>query len=698
MFRLARRFFIVAWLAVTTPALAAEPRRTLTQHDFVQQSVEFNRKTLVDAYRDVGKRDPRWDDAAIKFLDALAVTWGNQPHHRMYVQQNVATSEQLVQLGEAAVKAGCDDPMVRYALGRKIQDSGPSERAHKLVRDGQAELMTSKYPAHRKRAALTAVRGLEEDAEARKKLDAQLADLLLESLKGPIINDAHRRLLLDEVQEQLRELGPDAAAYYDRVIKQEGADPWVVAMLAGEYHIDEAWRARGSGFANTVTEEGWKGFRDNLKLAEESYMKAVRAQPHLPDAFTMMITVSMGKSDGRHRAWFDKAVAAQLDYLDAYNRVYGAMLPRWGGSYVEMLEVGISAARTGRFDTLAPLQFISAVSRVTNDNQRGGGKWDVWSNPETYKIAADVFTQYAEKLRPDQGSGWYRAYHAAVAWRIGKYDEARRQLDLAGENAELAAFGNVDAPGDLASSQIYGLTGPQAADYTKAIELYDARQMEQAHNLFKDLLAKLPADDKGQLYLRDRVFYLDAARNFAMGKQVDLMPTTGRLSGWKPDLGTWWMEKEGTILGESDNRGLAMFYDINFGRRYEITAKVEVLTPRTTRWANAGIYLGFVSWTDHYGVFPDIWGGGTAIKVGPKLQGNPMPLEKVNTIHATLWDSKLTVTVNGKPLNIMGPLPEEFQRHSGAGVGTYLYRQPGQRMRVHEFKIRKLDKEPAPAE
>ena len=47
--------------------------KAYTEHDYRQQLLEFNHRTIVDAYQQVGHHDPKWDDAAKKFLEAMAV-------------------------------------------------------------------------------------------------------------------------------------------------------------------------------------------------------------------------------------------------------------------------------------------------------------------------------------------------------------------------------------------------------------------------------------------------------------------------------------------------------------------------------------------------------------------------------------------------------------------------------------------------
>src|SRR4051794_13233460 len=75
--------FLMA-LALFAPAVrgdipgAADPKAR-TRHDFIRTRLAFNQRTLAGAYQAVGKRDPKWDDAAVKFLDAMAVYYTYMP-------------------------------------------------------------------------------------------------------------------------------------------------------------------------------------------------------------------------------------------------------------------------------------------------------------------------------------------------------------------------------------------------------------------------------------------------------------------------------------------------------------------------------------------------------------------------------------------------------------------------------------------
>src|SRR5438094_10064488 len=71
-----RAFVIVALLprpSISPAALpGGEDPKAYTEHDYRRQLLEFNTRTIVGAYKDVGKRDRKWDDSAIRLLEAMA--------------------------------------------------------------------------------------------------------------------------------------------------------------------------------------------------------------------------------------------------------------------------------------------------------------------------------------------------------------------------------------------------------------------------------------------------------------------------------------------------------------------------------------------------------------------------------------------------------------------------------------------------
>jgi len=153
-------------LAVSSPpgARAAIPGgddpKAYTQHDLLRARLDFNRRTLVGAYKEVGVRNAKWDDEAVKFLDAMATYFTYPPAEPIYQTVPIPTFDEYVKLGQAAADAGCTDPLVQYCRGAVLLDRGdPADRndAARLVERSVRPLKVRKYPAYRVRSAIARV-------------------------------------------------------------------------------------------------------------------------------------------------------------------------------------------------------------------------------------------------------------------------------------------------------------------------------------------------------------------------------------------------------------------------------------------------------------------------------------------------------------------------------------------------------------
>src|SRR5687767_15569515 len=106
MFSQLPRIVVLACLVSGGIALAAAPNKPRTAHDVIRLTEEYNRKTLVEPYQQVGKRDRKWDDAAVKFLDVASVYWVNSSQGRLYAKPE-PTAAQALAAGQAVLDQGC---------------------------------------------------------------------------------------------------------------------------------------------------------------------------------------------------------------------------------------------------------------------------------------------------------------------------------------------------------------------------------------------------------------------------------------------------------------------------------------------------------------------------------------------------------------------------------------------------------------
>lgn len=96
---------------------------------------------------------------------------------------------------------------------------------------------------------------------------------------------------------------------------------------------DYAWKARGGGWADSVTDEGWRLFGDRLQQAAQQLHEAARLKEKCPVYWSTAQHVALGIQMDRpqYDAVFRQAIAQFPDYVGIYNHRAEYLLPRWYG-------------------------------------------------------------------------------------------------------------------------------------------------------------------------------------------------------------------------------------------------------------------------------------------------------------------------------------------------------------------------------
>lgn len=104
-------------------------------------------------------------------------------------------------------------------------------------------------------------------------------------------------------------------------------------FVEGVYWYAYAWRARGSGYASSVSEEGWKIYRDRLKKSKQAFADILRTDRACPAVYARMLDamVSIGDKEGDLKAVFDKGVKQYPDYHNIYFAMARFYSPKWHG-------------------------------------------------------------------------------------------------------------------------------------------------------------------------------------------------------------------------------------------------------------------------------------------------------------------------------------------------------------------------------
>ena len=563
--------------------------------DFAQAALKWNLNTTVEAYQRVGLKSPAWDEAALRLLDMSA---------RIAAGVDDPPSEdELLAAAEQVRAAGCSDPLVLHTLGWISLRHGKATQSEAYLRRAVEGYRTVKYPrSHAWLAPLCLAEACQDlGGEQQKEVD-QWLDLATQwvaeaAAEGPFA-PYEQRVLWRDLANTLR-LGDGSGAnvgllksrgklLYEALAANPHADPWIVHMAEASYLSNQAWEARGGDWAVSVTEQGWRDFKEGLTQARPRLLQAWELHPEYPEAATEMMSLLIGLGTERSeiRRWFDRAVAGQFDWSPAYDCYVWALRPRWGGSHEEMYDFGLECLATKRFDTCVPQLLYQILLAITEEE----ANTEFWQRPGLYANLQTLFTGLlAEPRRVTEQTCWKSVY-AAVAWRCGYPLDARPLLDELGEQVVATAFTkDLGVPLALAKGEVLADTGPLGARVRATASLEHRGEIAAALPLFEKLAAEC-TDPGAVVYLQDRVIALQRENALAQGEWVDLTPSED-FAGWQKVLGKWALTEDGAIEATPGSGGALLLCNMRVPDAYEIRVDLEL--PSAPSSAEGGIVVGY---------------------------------------------------------------------------------------------------------
>jgi tetratricopeptide (TPR) repeat protein len=301
---------------------------------------EWNKSTLVDDYEKVGHKNKAWDKEAKAALLAFA-----QARCRRGDTATVATD--MERSVKAAVSAGCDDPLIkylhlRYTVGLPMKVNADGAKAYV---ESARELVQSRYSSIRKLyASLRAAEALKSANKGRTNTPPEIHFHRRSALSHlqQVLGD--KRTPIQEVYEACTEL-LDAVKvnrqqfeeYYfllEKPLFANWSNEALAHLVKGDFYISYAWKARGTGYAYTVTEEAAKLFEARLALAEKALEKAWSIDPTIDTIPLRMMTVELGQGKGRERMelWFKRVMQLNPNCYQACSHKLYYLEPKWYGT------------------------------------------------------------------------------------------------------------------------------------------------------------------------------------------------------------------------------------------------------------------------------------------------------------------------------------------------------------------------------
>ena len=199
-------------------------------------------------------------------------------------------------------------------------------------------------------------------------------------------------------------------------------------LLKGEAYLQMAWNARGGGYANKVSQAGWKAFAEKLSVAEEALKKAWELDPKDSRIPTLMIRVDEGQQKPRDdmELWFSRAMALSPNNYDACKNKLHYLYPQWYGSREDMIAFGKECVSSTNWGGLVPITLVDAhFDFATYSLDTDEARQAYWKRPDVWPDIKAAYDRYFA-LNPKE-SDLYKNY-ASFAY---KAEQWRAFLDLA---------------------------------------------------------------------------------------------------------------------------------------------------------------------------------------------------------------------------------------------------------------------------
>lgn len=560
----------------------AVPEKSRLTSDFRQDEREWFRHHWEAGFLRRSGNEPWFKDAAV-FVGDMFDRWGRDEPP----EKEVAFAAR----GKKLIAEGANDPLVLWLAASAIQNSTGL----------QGEFAPYVEQAFERSRA----EGVEASLAARILIYRALN--VSEFQRGSESDTAESILLLGDAVEhgEYTEADGEILLCHLFVLPTIRSWPDLFLRLAAHPKLDEvsrltiqgcvedakAWNARGGGWASTVTEEGWRGFKQHSEAARDAFSKAWKLNPKRPQAPSAMIAVAMGLQEGRasERLWFDRAIEARFDYMPAYDNLLWALRPRWGGSHEEMLSFGRACMATSRYDTDVPLVFFKATMDIAEELEDPRA---FFRSPE---VACDTM-QLSQKLLEEPSRKGERTIReeglATNAWLTGDCAMAARLLE--GLHWKMGSFmdyklGVAGSNRDEMMLEVATRSNSTFGTFQKAQEAMELGEIQLAYKLYTETMPELPEQLKPLLTSQIRIVELEQA---LATKNWVALPVTSNLEGWMQKSGFWTVTEDGKLQTIGNGETALVVHRVRLGKHYEMTARFSV-EPREGTNACCGLAVGY---------------------------------------------------------------------------------------------------------
>ncbi|SFH60618.1 tetratricopeptide repeat protein [Planctomicrobium piriforme] len=650
----------VADLRKTIEARPAEERNRIVVNDQSYLCPDYDRdkrkflQLLVEGYRQGTKDQGATQELCVEFLNRYTNADLCLPD---------AHWDQVRALLPDVQKSGTQDPLVQaYLLGME-QDLSAKDRLNRLNPlidgvDAGRYAALSKYYLKKWRTQLERQVGSQVGMNMRfRECGLALGKAAEESREDKLA----QRFLYEEYMKLIDEERIDD---HERVYKSMitgNQSLWLKHVIAAEYFIDLGWHYRGSSFADTVTEEGWQKFGENLARAAPHALRAWQLEPGFPEGPLHMIVIAGAGTDGWSLwDWFYRSTDGQPDHLGIYKSMRHFLRTRWRGSNEELARLTEECIATGRFDTRIPWTALDTYQIMVEDESPNFSLRSVKGIDSQLKaLTAAALQKDFEKdccsaMTPDRLSRLF-----AFCVHDEQFQLARQLHEKLGDHFVSSSTRIENLPPSYVVGKVYAFTGPASEELQAQLALkrdtflrehYPARFTAMLEVI--DEARKKDSNPLAETYFAQVEQLLRQLKGYYSGEWVDL-PLAADSAGWDINAPEWNVN-EGKLTLKSP-KGPRAAYAMplpRFEPPYVVEAEFES-DPSSTAYQFYGLTYGELvgaRYGDLERWFIGIVPSAPAImfrkasSTGPFL-GRPIPKGNIQRMRAFSWTERCYVTI-----------------------------------------------------
>ena len=563
---------------------------TLTARDVQARHRAFRLHQYLEGYERNGDRNPAIDPRAIGMIS----NWINEAYGGPF-NTNLPPLEDLSD--SLANDPACKDPLVLTISAVNAAELYESIRRLERAVTGFKQSRHTAYPKLYANVVLSD-KVVTDKKDRQAMLDQESLDYFKAALDegiSPQDQDDIAESLLENWGKSFYERNADALGN----IAHNAGKPyeWLTLVLRGQTEIDRAWAARGGGFADSVTQTGWQSFNTHLVKAHEYLDAAWKLRPDSPLAPSRMIYVSLGASDiTEMRLWFDRATLAQIDYATAWGNLRWGLRPRWYGDADSMLALGVSALKTGRFDTDVPRMYFDTVTDLESELKLARGE-HIYGREDIWPHLKEMYEGYIAATPEDQNKSGWRSTYAVVAYLAGHLDVSREQLEALKWNPRLWNLSGWGCDLSLMPGEVAARTGPLKTEIAAAETAFAGRHTVRAQQLYAPLLDSKNADDLTRSFISNRLTSLNLRSTYDQQEWINLLPPDDALTGWNIIHGDCKHLPDGTLEVTADKNGHMLYSRMPVDREFEVKGSF-VVANSSSKAYQAGIVFGLPDWNN----------------------------------------------------------------------------------------------------